>query len=59
MAERKAQLPPVPYFHGVFTLLVRITDLPGQFRCDPLPLGVAQYRANQGRPPFFSLESKS
>ena len=25
-----------------------ITDLTGQFRCDPLPLGVVQYRANQG-----------
>jgi hypothetical protein len=26
----------------------RITDLPWQFRYDPFPLGVAQYRANQG-----------
>ena len=25
-----------------------ITDLPWQLRCDPFPLGVAQYRANQG-----------
>ena len=25
-----------------------ITDLPWQFRCDPFPLGIAQYRANQG-----------
>ena len=25
-----------------------ITDLTGQFRRNPLPLGVAQYRANQG-----------
>jgi len=26
----------------------RIPDLSWQFRCDPFPLGVAQYRANQG-----------
>ena len=26
----------------------RITDLPWHFRCNPFPLGVAQYRANQG-----------
>jgi hypothetical protein len=26
----------------------RIPDLSLQFRCDPFPLGVAQYRANQG-----------
>src|SRR5882672_8590254 len=35
-----------------------ITNLARQFRCKSSPLLIVQDRANQGWPPFFSLESE-